>query len=166
LRRKPDAVNLALANREPQTQAVMSRPTMTDVRQEARHSPFGFGKQGTLGAGSHEQGGCGRRCAGSQTQSIWLWQAGNRRRKRLISGRLWHTSAQEDKHNQVGSGTQGSAGACSHDQTGKGIRCVESQTQSSSLWQAGNRRRKQSYVGWQGQISAQEARRSQVSCGR
>jgi hypothetical protein len=35
LRRKPDAVKLALVGRQPQTQAVISRTAVTDIAQEA-----------------------------------------------------------------------------------------------------------------------------------
>jgi hypothetical protein len=86
LRRKHDIVKLALASREQQTQAVMSRTTGTNVAQIARRSQVGSGRQGTAGAGRHEQAVNVRYCAGSQTQSSWLWQAGNRRRKQSRAG--------------------------------------------------------------------------------
>jgi hypothetical protein len=79
LRRKPDALILALANSEPQTQAVMSKPAEVDFAQEATRCQVGSGRQGTADAGSHKQVGRGRLCAESHTHSSWLWQVGNRR---------------------------------------------------------------------------------------
>jgi hypothetical protein len=67
LRRKPDAVKFALAGREPQAQAVMSRTAGQMSKQEARRIHVGSGRQGTAGAGSHEQAVRVRFCAGNQT---------------------------------------------------------------------------------------------------
>jgi hypothetical protein len=64
--------NWFLQRREPQTQAVMSRPAVAEFMQEARSSQFGSDRQGTAGAGSHEQAGRGRYCGGSQTISSWV----------------------------------------------------------------------------------------------
>jgi hypothetical protein len=61
LRRKPDAVKLALEGRVPQAQAVISRPAAADVVQEARYSQVGSGRQGTADVGTHMPAGRGRR---------------------------------------------------------------------------------------------------------
>jgi hypothetical protein len=47
--------------------------------------------QGTVGAGSHQQAGRVRRCAGSHTQSNWLWESGNRTRMQSYAGRHGQT---------------------------------------------------------------------------
>jgi hypothetical protein len=106
LRRNPDTVKLALAGMELQTQTGISKLAAADIAQEARHSlvgssrqgtaeaqsyagrqgpmsakearrsQVGSGRQGTADAGSHEQARWGRSCAGSQTQTSYLWKAG------------------------------------------------------------------------------------------
>jgi hypothetical protein len=48
LRRKPDAIKLALAGRKPQTQADMSRPAGADFIEEYRVSQVGSGSQAVL----------------------------------------------------------------------------------------------------------------------
>lgn len=59
----------------------MSRQAVTDIAQETRSSYVDSGRQGNAGAGNNEQAGRGRSCAEIQNQSIWLWEAGNRRSK-------------------------------------------------------------------------------------
>jgi hypothetical protein len=90
LRRKPDAVKVALAGRESQTQAVIRRPAAADVAQEPRRSQVGSGREGRADAGSHEHNGRGTRCAGNETQTSWLWQAGNCTRGQSCAGRQGH----------------------------------------------------------------------------
>jgi hypothetical protein len=60
LRRKPQALKMALEGREPQAQVVMVRPAGADDAQEARSRQVGSVRQGTASAGSHEQVGRGR----------------------------------------------------------------------------------------------------------
>jgi hypothetical protein len=60
---------LALARREPQTQAVVSRPAAVDVAQVPRYDQVGSGKQGTADAGSDIPAGRGR-CLRSKPDAV------------------------------------------------------------------------------------------------
>jgi hypothetical protein len=134
LRRKPDTVKLALAGREPQTQAVMCKPAGADVTQEARGSQVGSGSQGTAGqtvisrpAGAEvaqearrSQVGSGRQGtadAGSHGQAGRVPQM-----QAVMSRPATADVAQEARRSHVGSGRQGNVDEGSHEQSGRGRR--------------------------------------------
>jgi hypothetical protein len=110
----PDAFKMSLAVREPQTQAVISRPAAAGVAQEARYSQVGSGRQGTAGAGRHEQDFTGRYLS-RKPDAFKLAGAGREPQARaVISKKAGSEFTQDARRSQVGSGGKGTADAGSY----------------------------------------------------
>jgi hypothetical protein len=119
LSRKPGAVKLSLAGKEPQSRVVMSKQAESEYPQEARRSQVGCGRQGTSDAGTHKPAASGRRCAGTLIESSWLRHSGKRRRRQSCAGWQGQTSAQEAIPSEVSSCRQGTAQASSYVPAGR-----------------------------------------------